>query len=394
MAHDWIAVRGARVHNLKNIDVDIPRHRLVVITGLVRLGKVVARLRHHLCGGPAAVRRVAVRVRQAVPGADGEAGCRSDRRVVAGHLDRAEDDRLESALDGRHGHRDLRLPAAALRQHRRAALPELREGNLQPVARAHRRHGDALSAGCADQRPGALRPRPQRGVQEGARGAAGARLHQGADRRPVPIARRGHQARPAPQSQHRRRRRSPDRPGRHRAAPDRVDRRRAQPGGRHRRHQLVRRGRPVVLAAAGVRRLRPQHAGDDAARVFLQFAARRVHGVPGARRDGRFRPAPRGAERVAVARRRGHRRLGARRSQAGAGGAPGAGPRLRHRPDGAVRQAATEASRGRAVRRGQIVRRNSAEPAPPLRRRHMGRAGGAGAVPVAAPVRGLRRAGG
>jgi excinuclease ABC subunit A len=37
--HDWIAVRGARVHNLKNIDVDIPRHRLVVITGLSGSGK-------------------------------------------------------------------------------------------------------------------------------------------------------------------------------------------------------------------------------------------------------------------------------------------------------------------------------------------------------------------
>src|SRR5213594_3723768 len=39
MAHDWIAVRGARVHNLKNIDVDIPRKKLVVITGLSGSGK-------------------------------------------------------------------------------------------------------------------------------------------------------------------------------------------------------------------------------------------------------------------------------------------------------------------------------------------------------------------
>jgi excinuclease ABC subunit A len=39
MAHDWIAVRGARVHNLRNIDVDIPRLRLVVITGLSGSGK-------------------------------------------------------------------------------------------------------------------------------------------------------------------------------------------------------------------------------------------------------------------------------------------------------------------------------------------------------------------
>src|SRR5678816_1064499 len=39
MAHDWIAVRGARVHNLKNIDVDIPRNSLVVLTGLSGSGK-------------------------------------------------------------------------------------------------------------------------------------------------------------------------------------------------------------------------------------------------------------------------------------------------------------------------------------------------------------------
>jgi excinuclease ABC subunit A len=39
MQHDWIAVRGARVHNLKNIDVDLPREQLVVITGLSGSGK-------------------------------------------------------------------------------------------------------------------------------------------------------------------------------------------------------------------------------------------------------------------------------------------------------------------------------------------------------------------
>ncbi|MFO7247084.1 MAG: excinuclease ABC subunit UvrA, partial [Bacillota bacterium] len=36
---DYIRVRGARQHNLKNIDVDIPRNRLVVVTGLSGSGK-------------------------------------------------------------------------------------------------------------------------------------------------------------------------------------------------------------------------------------------------------------------------------------------------------------------------------------------------------------------
>ena len=36
---DKIKVQGSRVHNLKNIDVDIPRNKLVVITGLSGSGK-------------------------------------------------------------------------------------------------------------------------------------------------------------------------------------------------------------------------------------------------------------------------------------------------------------------------------------------------------------------
>jgi excinuclease ABC subunit A len=39
MPQDWIVIRGAREHNLKNIDVQIPRDRLVVITGLSGSGK-------------------------------------------------------------------------------------------------------------------------------------------------------------------------------------------------------------------------------------------------------------------------------------------------------------------------------------------------------------------
>src|SRR3954468_16556546 len=39
MAKEFIRVGGAREHNLKNISIDIPRDKLVVITGLSGSGK-------------------------------------------------------------------------------------------------------------------------------------------------------------------------------------------------------------------------------------------------------------------------------------------------------------------------------------------------------------------
>ena len=39
MGQDSIVIKGAREHNLKNVDITIPRDKLVVITGLSGSGK-------------------------------------------------------------------------------------------------------------------------------------------------------------------------------------------------------------------------------------------------------------------------------------------------------------------------------------------------------------------
>ena len=104
----------------------MPRDALVVITGPVGLRQVVAGVRHDLRRGAAPVRRVAERLRAPVPRADGQAGRGLHRGAVAGDLDRPEDDLAQPAVDGRHGHRDLRLPAPAVGADRQAALLQLR----------------------------------------------------------------------------------------------------------------------------------------------------------------------------------------------------------------------------------------------------------------------------
>ena len=38
---DKLVIHGARAHNLKNIDVEIPRDKLVVVTGLSGSGNIL-----------------------------------------------------------------------------------------------------------------------------------------------------------------------------------------------------------------------------------------------------------------------------------------------------------------------------------------------------------------
>ena len=105
--------------------------------GAVRIGQVVARLRHALRRGAAPLRRVALGLRAPVPGADGQARRRLHRGPLAGDLDRPEDDLAQPALDGRHRHRGARLPAPAVRAHRAAALSRS-AGGRSPASRPSR----------------------------------------------------------------------------------------------------------------------------------------------------------------------------------------------------------------------------------------------------------------
>ncbi len=116
-------VQGAQQHNLKNID---RRAAARADDGLLRperLGQKFAGPGHDLCRGPAALHRIAVGLRPPVPRPDAEAEGRARQRPVAGHQHRAEDDQQKPALDRRHRHRGLRLPAHPLRPPRPALLP-------------------------------------------------------------------------------------------------------------------------------------------------------------------------------------------------------------------------------------------------------------------------------
>jgi len=79
-----IVIRGAREHNLKSINLDLPRNKLIVVTGLSGSGKsslafdtIYAEGQRQVCGEP-------LQLRPAVSGAVAETGCGFYLRFVTG----------------------------------------------------------------------------------------------------------------------------------------------------------------------------------------------------------------------------------------------------------------------------------------------------------------------
>ena len=181
-----ITVRGAREHNLKGIDVEIPRESLTVITGLVGIGQVAASpSTPSMPRGSAATSRA----------------CRAYARQFLEMMQKPDVEHIDGlspaisieqkttpqpALDRRHRHRNLRLYAPAVGAGRRALFARHRPADRgaagQPDGRPRRCAARRLAPLSA--RPG--RPRPQGRVSQGAGRMAEGRLHPRPHRRPVP----------------------------------------------------------------------------------------------------------------------------------------------------------------------------------------------------------------
>ena len=199
---DWLGygseelvIHGAREHNLQDVDVRLPRNKLITSPGSPAPGSrrlafdtIYAEGQRRYVESLSAYARQFLQMMEK-PDVDSIDG------LTPRDLDRPEDDEPQPALHRRHGDRDLRLPAPALRAGRQAALPGLRPPDRRPEPGGDRRPGPPARGGDEVHRQRARRARPQGRVQGPARGAPRRRLHAREGRRRGEAARGADRAR-------------------------------------------------------------------------------------------------------------------------------------------------------------------------------------------------------
>ena len=180
---DQIVIRGAREHNLKNVDLELPRDKLIVFTGLSGSGKSSLAFDTIYAEGQ----------RRYVESLSAYA------RQFLGQMDKPDVDFIEGlspaiSIDQKSASRNPRSTVGTITEiydylrllyaaHRRAALPELRAGDHPPDAAADRRPGAATARRHPVPGARARGPRPQGRVRGHAQGAGAAGLHAGPGRR-------------------------------------------------------------------------------------------------------------------------------------------------------------------------------------------------------------------
>ena len=134
MPAKYIRIKGARVHNLKNVDVEIPRDKLVVFTGLSGSGKSsLAFDTLYAEGHRRFVESLSSYARQFLGQMD-----KPDLDFIDGLSPAISIDQKTTSKNPRstvgtvteiYDYRNIRLPAFALRAHRYPALSCLRQGD-------------------------------------------------------------------------------------------------------------------------------------------------------------------------------------------------------------------------------------------------------------------------
>ena len=105
-ARQYIKIRGANENNLKNIDVDIPRNELVVLTGLSGSGKSSLAF-DTIYARTETLYGITVFLCKTVSWSDGETGCRKYRRAFTCNFYRSEINEPQSTFHSWNCYGDL-----------------------------------------------------------------------------------------------------------------------------------------------------------------------------------------------------------------------------------------------------------------------------------------------